>query len=111
LKRGVARVPDPSIRSDFDRTERAMTAISLLIFCLPFLLALAGQGSMPKMLCFVTSLLAMLLSVKPFGAVLPWSFGMIIAVISVWERLDRCRQLAWVCSRAARNSRRSSSSE
>ena len=38
------------------------------------------------MLCLVASLLALMLSVKPYGAVLPWGIGMAIAVISVRER-------------------------
>jgi hypothetical protein len=44
---------------------------------------------MAKMLCLVASLLALLLSVKPYGAVMPWLIGMIIAAIAVLERLRR----------------------
>jgi hypothetical protein len=43
------------------------------------------------MLCLVTSLLALLLSVKPYGAVTPWLIGMIIAAVAVFERFRRCR--------------------
>ena len=72
-----------------------MTAVAagmhLLVLLLPFLLSLAGQGGMPKMLCLVASLLALLLSVKPYGAVLPWGIGMAIAVISVRERIRKLR--------------------
>lgn len=57
----------------------------------PFLLSLAGRAAMPRMLCLVTSLLALLLSVKPYGAVVPWLVGMIIAAVAVYERLRRCR--------------------
>jgi hypothetical protein len=67
----------------------SMSAIgtgTLLILFVPFLLSLAGQAGMPKMLCLVASVLALLLSVKPYGAVLPWTVGMAIAVISVRER-------------------------
>ena len=64
----------------------ALTAGMLLLLFLPFLLSLAGQAGMPKMLCLVTSVLAMLLSVEPYGAVLPWCLGMAIAAISVRER-------------------------
>jgi hypothetical protein len=64
-----------------------MSAISLLLFFLPFLLSLLGRAPMPWLLCFVTSLLAMLLSVQPGAAVLPWGLGMVIAVISVRERI------------------------
>ena len=46
---------------------------------------------MPKMLCLVSSLLALLLSVKPYGAVIPWLMGMIIAVVAVFERWRGCR--------------------
>lgn len=35
--------------------------------------------------------MALLLSVKPYGAVLPWGIGMAIAVISVRERIRKLR--------------------
>ena len=63
---------------------------TLLLMVLPFLLSLAAQGAMPKVLCFVTSMLALLLSVEPYRAVLPWlpwAVGMAIAVIAVRERI------------------------
>jgi len=41
---------------------------------------------MPKMLCLVTSLLALLMSVGPGRSVLPWGIGLILALVSVWER-------------------------
>ena len=41
---------------------------------------------MPKMLCLVASLLALLLSVEKYAAVLPWCIGMAIAVVSVRAR-------------------------
>ena len=69
----------------------AMTAGLLLVLLLPFLLALVGQGGMPRMLCLVASVLALLLSVEPFAAVLPWTIGMAIAVISVRERICQRR--------------------
>jgi hypothetical protein len=50
----------------------ALTAGTLLVLFLPFLLSLAGQAGTPMVLCFVTSMLAMLLSVGEFGAVLLW---------------------------------------
>ena len=62
-----------------------MTAGTLLVLSLPFLLSLAGQAGQPKMLCLVTSLLALLLSFDPYRATLPWAVGMAIAVISVRE--------------------------
>ena len=46
---------------------------------------------MAKMLTLVTSILALLLSVKEYGAVLPWIAGMAIALISVWERIRQRR--------------------
>jgi hypothetical protein len=67
----------------------AAAAILLVLF-LPFLLSLAGSATMPRMLCLVTSLLALLLSVTSYGAVLPWLIGMIIAAVAVFERLRRC---------------------
>ena len=68
-----------------------MTAVELLIFAVPFLLSLFGQGSMAKMLCLVASLLAMLLSVQPYAAVVPWFVGTLIAAMSVWERIRQRR--------------------
>jgi hypothetical protein len=64
-----------------------MTAGWLLLFFLPFLLSLAGNAPMPWLLCFVASLLAMLLSVQPGAAALPWGVGMVIAAIAVRERV------------------------
>ena len=54
-------------------------AATLLILLLPFLLSLAGRATMPRMLCLVASLLALLLSVTAYGAVMPWLIGMFIA--------------------------------
>jgi hypothetical protein len=59
----------------------AISAWLLLIF-----LPLAGRASMPKMLCLVTSLLTLLVSVEPGRAVFPWGVGMILALVSPWER-------------------------
>lgn len=64
----------------------AATSAWLALMFLPFLLALAGREPMPKMLCLVTSLLALLMSVEPGGAIFPWGLGMILAVVSLWER-------------------------
>jgi hypothetical protein len=65
----------------------AATATLLLIIFLPFLLSLAAEVAMPKVLCFVASLLALLLSVEPYRAVLPWVLGMAIAVVAIRERI------------------------
>jgi hypothetical protein len=64
-----------------------MTAGWLLLLFLPFLLALLGKALMPRVLCFVASGLALLLSVQPWSALLPWALGVAIAVISVRERI------------------------
>ena len=64
-----------------------VTAGWLFILVLPFLLSLAAKVATPKLLCFVSSVLALLLSVKPYHAALPWTLGMVIAVISVHERI------------------------
>jgi len=64
-----------------------LTTSWLLLFFLPFLLSLVGKAPMPWLLCFVASWLAMLLSVQPGAAVLPWGVGMVIAVISARERI------------------------
>lgn len=68
-----------------------MATGKLLILCLPSLLSLAGPGVNPKVLCLVTSILALLLSVEPYRAVLPWALGMAIAVIAVRERIYQLR--------------------
>ena len=64
-----------------------MIAGMLLLSVLPFLLSLFGRAQIPRMLCFVCSLLAMLLSVLPCHAMLPWGIGMAIGAISVRERI------------------------
>jgi len=64
-----------------------MTAGWLLLLFLPFLVALLGRALMPRVLCFVTSGLALLLTVHPWWAVLPWTIGMAVAVTSVRERI------------------------
>ena len=64
-----------------------MSARTLLVLFLPFWLSLAGQSAMARMLCLVTSILALLLSVEEYGAVLPWVMGMIVALVAVWERI------------------------
>jgi hypothetical protein len=58
-----------------------------LVFFLPFLVSLAGKAPMPRLLCLVTSLLSILISVEPGGAALPWGLGMVIAAVSVRERV------------------------
>jgi hypothetical protein len=72
----------------------AVTASLLLLVFLPFLLSLAGQGGMPKLLCLVASLLALLLSVTDYAAVLPWCAGMAISAISVRERMQQRRAVS-----------------
>jgi hypothetical protein len=64
----------------------AAPAAMLLIMFLPFLVSLAGQPGTPKMLCLLLSTMALLLSVEPYRAQLPWCLGMAIAVISVREK-------------------------
>jgi len=65
----------------------AVTAGTLLILFLPFLLSLAGKAGTPMVLCLATSILALLLSVEPFGAGLPWIVGMVVAIVSIRERI------------------------
>jgi len=84
--RDLARVEMQQLREQASQVEE-----EILVLLLPPLLSLAGQGAMPKLLCLVTSVLALLLSVEPFGAVLPWAIGMAIAAISVRERIHRLR--------------------
>ena len=64
-----------------------VTIGTLLIIFLPFLLSLVGQGRQAKMLCLISSILGLLLSVSEYGAVMPFVLGMIVAVVSVWERI------------------------
>ena len=66
---------------------------TLLILLLPFLLSLAGQPGTPKLLCLVASMLALLLSLEVYPAILPWTVGMAIAVIFLRERFDRRRSI------------------
>jgi hypothetical protein len=68
-----------------------VTLTMLFILFLPFLMALVGQGGMAKMLTLITSILGLLLSVREYGAVLPWITGMAIALTSVWERIRQRR--------------------
>jgi hypothetical protein len=70
-----------------------MTVVALLILFAPWLLSLFGQSSQAKLLCLVTSILALLLSVEPYGAVLPWLLGALIAGVSVWERIRQRRMV------------------
>jgi hypothetical protein len=63
---------------------------SLIIF-LPFLLSLFGQSAQARMLCLISSVLGLLLSVEEYGAVMPWVLGMIVAAASVWERVRQRR--------------------
>ena len=66
-----------------------MTAASaglLLLIFMPFLISLVGRATQPKVLCFVASLMALLLSLEPCRAMLPWGLGMAIAVIAVRAR-------------------------
>ena len=69
----------------------AATAGLLLLTFLPFLVSLAGRVTQPKVLCFVCSLMALLLSMEPYRAALPWGLGMAIAVIAVRERFRNAR--------------------
>jgi hypothetical protein len=63
-----------------------MTAAFYLLLCLPLLLSLAARGALPKVLGFVSSLFAILLSVEPGGAALPWATGMTIVSVALYER-------------------------
>ena len=66
-----------------------MTAAFYLLLCLPMLLSLGIRGAQPKLLCLVSSGFAILLSVEPGGAVLPWALGMTIAMVGLYERFRR----------------------
>ena len=68
-----------------------MTAVELFILFLPFLLSLFGRSGMAKMLCLLSSVLGLLLSVREYGAVLPWVLGMLVAGMSVWETIRQRR--------------------
>ena len=68
-----------------------VTLTTLFILFLPFLLSFFGQGGMAKLLTLYTSILALLLRVDVYGAELPWTIGMIIALTSVWERIRQRR--------------------
>lgn len=64
---------------------------TLAVAFLPFLLSLARQGGMAKILCLVTSILALLLSVRKHAAVPPWIVRMLISGVSVWEQIREPR--------------------
>ena len=66
-----------------------MTDAFHLLLGLPFLLSLGARGEKPKVLCFVASALAILLSAEPYRAVLPWAAGMTIATVALIGRLRR----------------------
>jgi hypothetical protein len=62
-----------------------VAAGTLLLLFLPFLLSLLGRGA--RVFCLAASVFALLMSVEPYGAVMPWVFGMIMAAVTVWERV------------------------
>jgi hypothetical protein len=65
-----------------------MSAGMILLLFLPFLLSLAGlHRSTPIGVCLVSSIMAMLLSVEPGRALLPWGLGMLVAAVSIRERI------------------------
>jgi hypothetical protein len=67
----------------------AVTFGLLLVSFTPFLISLAAKANQPKALCFVCGLMALLFSVEPHRALLPWTLGLAIAVIAVRERFRR----------------------
>ena len=67
----------------------AVAAATLLLSFLPFLLSLAGQGARATQLCLITSTLTLLLSAEPRQVGMVWIAGMVIALVSVWERIRR----------------------
>lgn len=69
----------------------AVTIGTSLIIFLPFLLSLFGQSAQARMLCLISTVLGLLLSVEEYGAVMPWVLGMIVAAASVWERIRQRR--------------------
>ena len=64
-----------------------VTIGTLLIIFLPFLVSLFGRSAQAKVLCLISSILGLLLSVSEYGVVMPFVLGMIIALVSVWERI------------------------
>ena len=66
-----------------------MSAGLILLLFTPFLLSLMGRAVMPKMLCLVASLVAAMLAVEFYAAIVPWAAGMAIAAISVSEGCRR----------------------
>ena len=67
----------------------AFAAGMILLLFLPFLLSLLGKAAMPKMLCLVASLVAAMLAVKFYLAVVPWIAGMTIVATSAWAGCRR----------------------
>jgi hypothetical protein len=68
-----------------------MSTMTAALLFLPFLLSLFGRAAMPKLLCLVASLIAALLALKFYFAIVPWIAGMAIAMVSVYAA---CRQRA-----------------
>ena len=62
-----------------------MTAATYLFLSLPFLLSFATGGANPKVVGFVSSGFAILLSVDPGGFVLPWATGMTVVSVALYE--------------------------
>jgi hypothetical protein len=69
----------------------AVTTGTLLIIFSPFLLSLFGQSAQAKMISLISGILGLLLSVEEYRAVMPWVLGMIVATVSVWERIGQRR--------------------
>jgi hypothetical protein len=61
-----------------------------LILLLPFLLSLAALAGVPKPLCLVARVVALLLSAEN-AAILDWMIGTAIAGIPIRERIRHCR--------------------
>jgi hypothetical protein len=61
-----------------------------LMLLLPFLPALAAQAGVPKWLCLVARVVALLLSAEN-AAILDWMIGTAIAGIPIRERILHCR--------------------
>lgn len=69
----------------------AAISVSHLILLLPLLLLLARLGGVPKLLCVLPCLLALLLSAATHAAVMDWIIGTAVAGLPIRERIQQCR--------------------
>ena len=56
------------------------------VLAAPFLLSLLSKNGKAIMLALICSVIAILLSVEDYWAVVPWTIGMMVAVVAIYIR-------------------------